>query len=143
MSLKERREIRHVWGMQIEGLEHILQEEKTRILLNEGHEQGFRDFVGESANNVKWLERLFAELTTFLTGKNARVFEVWDGWLVPLSGGRAFKLLHYVGGVKGLIVYRDGLAYRVFKHDEKDWYTVSVTESTYIREFDTILRKMS
>ncbi|PGT90046.1 hypothetical protein [Bacillus thuringiensis] len=138
-----RTKINHTWGMQIEGLQHILQDEEVRKLLNEGREQGFQEYAGESERNVKAINQLFSTLTTFLTGKDTGVFEVWDGWLVPLTETTAFKLLQYIDGVKGLVVYKKGFAYRLFKHDEKNWYTVSVTESNYIRGYDSVVRKMA
>lgn len=138
-----RTRIHHTWGMQIEGLHHILQDEEVRMLFHEGREQGFQEYVGESERNVKAINQLFISLTTFLTGKDTGVFEVWDGWLVPLTETTAFKLLQYVDGVQGLVVYKKGFAYRLFKHDEKNWYTVSVTESNYIRGYDSVVRKMA
>lgn len=138
-----RTRINHTWGMKIEGLQHILQNEEVCRLLNEGREERFQEYVGESERNVKVINQLFSSLTTFLTGKDTCVFEVWDGWLIPITETTAFKLLQYVDGVKGLVVYQKGFAYRLFKHDKKNWYMVSVTESKYIRGYDSVVRKMS
>ncbi|WP_460271296.1 hypothetical protein [Bacillus sp. NEAU-Y102] len=145
MSL-ENKTIQEMIQLLVGDISRIITGVQIDAILNEGIRHGFRDFVGDNEESCEVVRDTFIGLREALAKRIPEVrdvFMIWDGYLVPLPcKEKAVKLICSQDRVSGLVVYGGGQAYRLFMHEGKDWYTVSLVNANRVHGLADVKERM-